>query len=237
MDLLYTIPAAIGLGALHSLEPGHGKGVMTAYLISSRAKAKDAVLLGVISAIAHTLSIILLAFAASSTVKMLVPANLSHWIELVSGAIITMLGARILYSRFYPKIVVVGTIGRAHADTCDHHHHGSHLHSHGAPTSLSRLFAIGFFTGLIPCPSALAIFLAAVAADRIPAGMSLVAAFSAGSALAMSTLGLLVVRAGGAIQRLEQRQVVQTLASVSSILILALGLYVAYRAFQHLALL
>lgn len=34
MDLVYTIPAAIGLGALHSLEPGHGKGVIlffTAY--------------------------------------------------------------------------------------------------------------------------------------------------------------------------------------------------------------
>lgn len=28
MDLSYTLPAVIGLGALHSLEPGHGKGVI-----------------------------------------------------------------------------------------------------------------------------------------------------------------------------------------------------------------
>ena len=50
MDLVYTLPAVIGLGALHSLEPGHGKGVITAYLISSGAKIKDAVLIGLISA-------------------------------------------------------------------------------------------------------------------------------------------------------------------------------------------
>lgn len=54
MELLFTLPAAIGLGALHSLEPGHGKGVITAYLISSGAKVKDAVLIGIVSAVAHT---------------------------------------------------------------------------------------------------------------------------------------------------------------------------------------
>ncbi|MFC4766368.1 nickel/cobalt transporter [Effusibacillus consociatus] len=235
MDLLYAIPAAIGLGSLHSLEPGHGKGVMTAYLISTRAKAKEAVLLGIISAIAHTLSIVLLAFAASSTVKMLVPVHLSHWIELLSGGMITLLGIRLLYGQLRPKVVVVGTIGHKHEETCDHHH-GAHHHSHDTPTSWPRLFAVGFFTGLIPCPSAMAIFLAAVAADQIPAGMGLVAAFSVGSALAMSTIGMIVVRAGHSIEFLEKRRVIQSLTFLSSFLILGLGIYVLFRSLEHLAL-
>ena len=50
MDLIFTLPSVIGLGALHSLEPGHGKGVITAYLISSGAKIKDAIGIGLISA-------------------------------------------------------------------------------------------------------------------------------------------------------------------------------------------
>ena len=76
MEIMYTIPAVMGLGALHSLEPGHGKGVITAYLISSGAKIKDAIIIGIISALAHTLSIALLAFSASSTIRFLFPQKL-----------------------------------------------------------------------------------------------------------------------------------------------------------------
>ena len=85
MSFMYTIPAAIGLGALHSLEPGHGKGVISAYLISSGAKIKDAVMLGIISASAHTLSIALLALSDSSTIKIFFNQNLTNWFQLVSG--------------------------------------------------------------------------------------------------------------------------------------------------------
>ena len=63
METMYLIPLAIGLGVLHSLEPGHGKGVVSAYLITHHAKVKDVIIVGIISAIAHTLSIVFLAVA------------------------------------------------------------------------------------------------------------------------------------------------------------------------------
>lgn len=242
MDLLYTVPAAIGLGALHSLEPGHGKGVITAYLVSSRATLKDAIVLGLVSAIAHTLSIIILAFAGSAAVQSIVPEQLMHWIELLSGAAITVVGCRLLYQQFNPKVVVVGSIGHHHTerDQHDHEHHHGHHHIHidnvnATPSSPSRLFIVGFFTGLIPCPSALAILLAAISEDRIPSGMGLVAAFSAGSAIAMMTIGALVVKTGDSIKRLEKQRVVQLMSMYSSVLVLALGGFVMYQAFQHLS--
>lgn len=46
MDILFSIPGSIGLGALHSLELGHGKGVISAYLIATRGKRQDDMLLG-----------------------------------------------------------------------------------------------------------------------------------------------------------------------------------------------
>lgn len=222
MDLMYTIPAAIGLGALHSLEPGHGKGIISAYLISSGAKIKDAVMLGIISASAHTFSIALLAFSASSTIKILFPQNLSYWFQLMSGIIVIYIGLNIVSQRLFPS-------KRAKIEPHHDHNHGCDCgHDHGTPPSntsstLRGLFLTGFFTGLVPCPSALAILLAAISAGKIPLGLGLVGAFSIGSALTMVTIGILVVRASSSIKRLEKWHVVNRLALVSSLLILFLG--------------
>lgn len=247
MNLLYAVPAAIGLGALHSLEPGHGKGVMSAYLISSRTKMRDAILLGIISSIAHTISIAALSFAASSTVTMFVSEQIAHWIELSAGIIITFIGGKLLLQQVRPRVIVVGRIGHhpVHQETCEHHHHSSvpsHVHAHArvsqqTPDSIARLFVIGFFTGLIPCPSAVAIFLASVSAHEIPIGLALVIAFSIGSALAMSTVAVLVTRAGQSIRFLEKRKVVQTFGALSSFLILSLGSFVILQSLRHLTLL
>ena len=101
MDLMYTLPAVIGQGALHSLEPSHRKGVITAYLISSGAKIKDAISIGLISALAHTLSITLIALSASSAVKVIVPENLIHWFQLISGIVVIYIGLNIITQRFF----------------------------------------------------------------------------------------------------------------------------------------
>lgn len=48
------IPSAIGLGALHGLEPGHSKTVMAAFIIAIRGTLTQAVLLGLAATISHT---------------------------------------------------------------------------------------------------------------------------------------------------------------------------------------
>lgn len=232
MDLMYTIPAAIGLGALHSLEPGHGKGVITAYLISSGAKIKDAVMLGIISASAHTLSIALLAFSASSTVRILFPQNLSYWFQLVSGIIVIYIGLNIITQRIFSHKGAKTESHCSHTHTHCHHEYKKTSSSVLAP--LRGLFLTGFFTGLVPCPSALAILLAAVSADKIPLGLGLVGAFSIGSAITMVAIGILVVRASNAIKRLEKWHVVNRLALVSSFLILFLGGALILQSVSHL---
>src|SRR5204863_10170068 len=51
---------AVLLGGLHALTPGHGKGVVAAYLIGSRGRVRDAVMLGGIVTFTHTISVIAL---------------------------------------------------------------------------------------------------------------------------------------------------------------------------------
>lgn len=230
MELVYAIPAAIGLGALHSLEPGHGKGVVSAYLIATRGRIRDAVLLGFITALTHTLSIVVLSLSASEAVAKLSSGPLVHWLELTAGILITIIGARIFLNHIRPAIVIVGKLSQKQEETCGHGHH-HHNHSHDdPPRSPGRLAAIGLLTGLIPCPSAIAIFLASLAAGQLSLGIGLVASFSLGSAIAMSTIGVLVVRAGSTLKRLDSAAFVHKMGYVSSILILCIGVLVTVKS-------
>lgn len=237
MDLMYTLPAVIGLGALHSLEPGHGKGVITAYLISSGAKIKDAIGIGLIAALAHTLSITLIAVSASSAVKVIVPENLIHWFQLISGIVVIYIGLNILTQRFFDYYEAKQTQNKAdESHVCSSHCNHHHIEPHSAPSSRSNLFLTGFFTGIVPCPSALAILLAAVSADKIPLGVGLVGAFSIGGAITMVTIAVFVVRASHTMKKLERWQVVNRLATVSSFLIIFLGGAVILQSLERIGI-
>ncbi len=63
-NLWLFIPAAILLGALHGLEPGHSKTMMAAFIVAVRGTIGQAVLLGLSAAISHSLIIWILAAAA-----------------------------------------------------------------------------------------------------------------------------------------------------------------------------
>jgi ABC-type nickel/cobalt efflux system permease component RcnA len=80
----------------------------------------------------------------------------------------------------------------------------------------------------------MAIFLAAVTADQIPFGIGLVAAFSLGSAITMSMIGILIVRAGAALKQLEKISFVRSLGFVSSFLIVSLGILVTLQSMEQL---
>lgn len=50
MSFLVMLVSAFGIGALHSLEPGHGKSIMGAYLVLSYCSAFESFMnLGIIS--------------------------------------------------------------------------------------------------------------------------------------------------------------------------------------------
>jgi nickel/cobalt exporter len=82
------IPAAILLGALHGLEPGHSKTMMAAFIISIRGTVKQAVLLGLSAAFSHTLIIWVLAAIGLHYAGKLDVEGLEPWFQLVAGVII-----------------------------------------------------------------------------------------------------------------------------------------------------
>ena len=235
-----TLAAAVGLGVFHSLEPGHGKGVMSAYILSTRANAFQAVLLGIIAALSHALSIFLLAWLASLSVLHVTTDQFIHWLELVSGCFIIMIGGWRLKGGLRQEIV---TVRKWKIERPDQHNHHSHPHSHAhhfhyhpkkPPTNLRQFVSVGFLTGIIPCPSALALILAAISVHHLLTGIKLVLAFSIGGALTMACLGFVLGRASQKIKKTDNVHFVKFMTVASACLILFLGAGVVTTAFFHL---
>lgn len=99
LSLLY-LPTALGLGALHALEPGHSKTLIAAYLIGTKGTKWDAFLLGVSAAATHSLIVIGLADSALWLGKEVFTDQVSHWFQIGSGVVVILIGSWMLWRRW-----------------------------------------------------------------------------------------------------------------------------------------
>ena len=95
--LLFALAVAASLGALHALEPGHGKTVVAAYLVGSRGTAGHALLLGLVVTASHTVGVYLLGAVTLYASRHVVPERLYPWLGAASGILIVCLGVSLLY--------------------------------------------------------------------------------------------------------------------------------------------
>ncbi len=169
--------AAIALGALHALSPGHGKAVMAGYLVGTRGTARHAVSLGLTITVTHTAGVFLLGLVTLFAASVITPERLYPWVTLFSGLLILGIGGALLLART-----------RVAMHDHDHQHDHASIGSRG-------LVALGISSGIIPCPSALVVLLAAISLHRVPFGILLIVSFSAGLAAVLTGIGVLL--AGG----------------------------------------
>jgi nickel/cobalt exporter len=209
--ILASLAAALFWGAAHALSPGHGKTIITAYLVGRRGTPRHAALLGLIVTVTHTIGVFALGAVTLLLSRFIVPEQLYPWLNLVSGALVVAIGASVLRGRW-----------RAHR----HHHHHQH------DLSARSLLAVGVSGGLLPCPSALVVLLAAISLHRVGFGLLLIVAFSAGLALTITGIGLAAVLARGAFRRLSfESGGVSVLPVISALVIVAAGVAMTARAF------
>jgi nickel/cobalt exporter len=186
-------------GALHALEPGHGKTMVAAYLVGARGTPKHAVLLGATVTFAHTISVFALGLVTMFLSQYILPEKIVKVLGLVSGVSIIWLGGMMLWRRLQKLS------GHHHQDRDHQHPHShDHDHSHGPEThshvpqgeiSMGSLIALGASGGLVPCPSALILLLSAISIGKAGLGMMLLLTFSLGLALVLTATGLLVLYA------------------------------------------
>jgi ABC-type nickel/cobalt efflux system permease component RcnA len=213
-----SLGAALFWGMAHALSPGHGKTIVTAYLVGQRGTPRHAALLGLVVTATHTVGVFALGAITLLLSRFIVPDQLYPWLNLVSGVLVVLIGASVLRARWRHS--------RVHAHGHDHHHH-----HHGEGLSRRSLVAVGISGGLLPCPSALVVLLAAISLHRVAFGMLLVVAFSAGLALTITGIGLAAVLARGAFRRFSfNGPVLSLLPTVSALVILVAGLLMTLHA-------
>lgn len=212
--ILLALVVSFGLGGLHALTPGHGKTIVAAYLVGSRGTLKHAAFLGATVTFTHTISVFALGFATLFLFRYIVPEKITQVLGVISGLSIVAIGAWTLYGRLRGARHAhhhTHMHTHSHADGHGHDHvhapgdghHHPHSHSHGPgghshmPETISfgGLVALGVSGGLVPCESALVLLLSMIALGRAGLGLLLLLSFSAGLALVLTGIGILVLYA------------------------------------------
>lgn len=206
--VLLTMLVAFGLGALHAIEPGHGKALLAFTLVGSRATVKQAAILAASLTFAHTIGVLILGavlfFAAS-----FVSESIYSWITLVSGIAVAVIGARNLarYSRARKVHVHDHGDGHVHShDGSEHdHEHGPGGHSHvvpgNGPIDFRAAVVAAMSGGIAPCPAAIVVMLSALRLHQVGYGIVLIVIFSLGLAAVLTGLGIAVVHGSALITR------------------------------------
>ncbi|MCZ3367134.1 MULTISPECIES: sulfite exporter TauE/SafE family protein [Methanobacterium] len=201
MSLMFIISAFI-LGALHALEPGHGKSVMAAFVIGTDAELKDASLLGLTVVFSHVIVVVLLGIVSIFLIGAL-DVNRTHEVmSLIGGIILVGVGLWMVRKYYHP-----------------HHHH-----EHSIDTK-KGVVAIGLSTGLIPCPAALAVLLFSIANNQLYNGLVYVLIFSAGLAISITILSALFVKGRGFIQSYMGSSAINKIPLLSGTIIIVIGLF------------
>ena len=94
--ILVSLALAFFWGSAHALSPGHGKAIVTAYLVGQRGKPRHAAALGLIVTATHTIGVFTLGFVTLALSQFIVPEQLYPWIGLVSGLLVIGVGASVL---------------------------------------------------------------------------------------------------------------------------------------------
>jgi nickel/cobalt transporter (NicO) family protein len=250
--ILLSVLAAMFWGAAHALTPGHGKAIVAAYMVGSRGTARHALLLGGIVTVTHTIGVFTLGGVTLALSEFIVPETLYPWLNLVSALLVVVVGVTVLRLRLVDWL---RPSPRSHGGEHGHHHHEGHRHGHShgdrhghehahehahehvskPGSGLRGLVATGVSGGLLPCPTALVVLLAAISLHRVGYGLVLIVSFSLGLAGAISGIGLLAVGARSVFSRLSfEGRLVGALPTMSAVVIVALGLAMTARTLPTL---
>lgn len=237
-----SLLVALFWGAAHAFSPGHGKAIVAGYLVGTRGRPRDALMLGLIVTVTHTAGVFALGGVTLLLSAFIVPEQLYPWLNLVSALLVVGVGLTIL--RWRIRSWRSGErLGGDHDHSHGHDHaHGhshtdghSHHHDDAAATGRTGLLGIGISAGIIPCPTALVVLLAAISLQRVVYGLVLIVAFSFGLALAITLIGLVAITAKRAFSRMSfEGRLIRALPAVSAVVVLVLGAAMTIRALNPL---
>jgi ABC-type nickel/cobalt efflux system permease component RcnA len=215
-------------GIFHAAGPGHGKAVISSYLVANEETARRGIALSFASALMQALVAVAIvgvcAWLLNATAKTMCGAERA--IEIASYALIAAFGARLVWIKgggFFRALQArqpapAMAVAHHHHDHGHHHHdhHQDHVHdehcghSHGpAPAELAgpggwrRGFGAIFAVGIRPCSGAILVLVFALAQGLFWAGVAATFVMGLGTAITVATIAVIAVSAKDLARRLS----------------------------------
>jgi ABC-type nickel/cobalt efflux system permease component RcnA/ABC-type uncharacterized transport system substrate-binding protein len=206
-------------GVLHAAGPGHGKAVISSYVLADGRTVRRGVALSFLAAGVQALSAVALVGVLIVALRWtgLQSRAMEAWLETASWALVALIGAWLVYYQ------VRGAFAPAHAhaaghdgahhhhdhghDRHGHHHHGHHHHADAcevcahlpAPSQLQgdwswpRALSLAFAVGIRPCTGAVLVLVFAIGQGLWWAGVLSTFVMAIGTATTVSVLAACAV--------------------------------------------
>lgn len=178
------IAVAVGYGIVHALGPGHGKIIMVSYALANPLRATHGIALGVVIAIIHTLSSVVLV----SLLYMILRSSYAAYaggpkriVSLVSYGLVALMGF----------LLLVSAIAKAFASK--RNNGGLPAMSDYREKRMKDLIFPALLMGIVPCEGAILILVFSISIGAYWLGIILAAAMSIGMAITISAVGLIAV--------------------------------------------
>jgi nickel/cobalt transporter (NicO) family protein len=214
-------------GVFHAAGPGHGKAVISSYLVANNETWRRGIVLSFASAILQAFTAIAVVGVAAvllgATAKAM--GNTVRVIEIVSYTLIILIGLRLLWVKGRAFLRVLGRREGPHSHAQEHghhhhHHHDDHDHdhdasawSHGHAPEPSELAGVHWLkrgltaivaVGLRPCSGAIIVLVFALAQGLFWIGVASTFVMGLGTAITVAAIATLAVGARGLAGRLAK---------------------------------
>jgi nickel/cobalt transporter (NicO) family protein len=207
-------------GIFHAAGPGHGKAVISSYVVANEETWRRGVVLSFASAMLQALVAIAIVGIGAALIGATAKAmcGTAYVIEMISYALIAAVGAWLLWvkgrgfirtlSEMRPKPVAVGAA--PNVSHHDHHHHHGHGHGHdehaghshgpepkdlAGPGGWKRGLAAIVAVGLRPCSGAIVVLVFALAQGLFWAGIAATFIMGLGTAITVAAIATVAVSA------------------------------------------
>lgn len=228
-------------GIFHAAGPGHGKAVISSYLIASGETVRRGIVISFVASFAQAVTAVVVVGIAAAILRVTAQTMTiaTDWLEIGSYALIVALGLWLLWSKAFGG-------GHHHHH---HHHHGEadHGHSHGHEHTLSaaqasaipdalprnplaRAWSAILGVGIRPCSGAIIVLVFALSQGLFVAGIAAAFIMALGTGITVAVLATLAVSAKGLAMRLAGAEshrgawVLRVIEIGGALLVLLLGL-------------
>lgn len=218
-------------GVFHAAGPGHGKAVISSYLVATGEGFRRGVTLSAFAALAQAVTAIAVVglFAVVIGATSVAIGAATYWLEAASYAAIVLLGAVLLWRKGRGFVrALQGKSSHVHGPDCGH--------EHGVDPSLvegrvdwRRAGTAVLAIGLRPCTGALVVLAFALAQGIAWAGVAATFAMAAGTAVTVALIAALAVGAKAAALRIASARpgpgalVVSGFEALAALFILGFG--------------